>query len=480
MPKFVFLGTDLVLYAMVLTLAWYVWRIVINPNLRATWEKVVRDPVALSASLVLAVFALVMLVDSVHFRVALPPPQGAAANAPVSYAPTTKSLLDVVLSQQIATREIGYSRPLAYQAFEKAPMIVNGQSVRGFPRLAFGGAQLVDPETQWGSDVLARSLAGVVSGLLVAACAVMLTAWVVRGAHGGTSAALRDIGRDRTHLPLRAALITFAVICVVVGPVLALMGHYHVLGTDRTGNDVFYQSLKSVRTAFVIGTLATVATLPFAVVLGILAGYFKGWVDEVIQYLYTTLSSVPNVLLIAACVLMVQVYLDQHSEMFETGSERSDVKIFLLCVILGVTGWATLCRLIRGETLKLRELDFVQAATAFGVSHSRIMARHIAPNVMHLVLITTVLSFSDLILYEAVLTYVGVGVDPSMNSFGGMINQARSEMSKDPVVWWSFVSAFVFMVTLVLAANLFADGVRDAFDPRARSFRPRLRRAAIS
>jgi peptide/nickel transport system permease protein len=255
--------------------------------------------------------------------------------------------------------------------------------------------------------------------------------------------------------------------------VIALAGSYHVLGTDRTGNDVLYQSLKSVRTAFVIGTLATMATLPFAIVLGVLAGYFKGWVDEAIQYVYTTLTSVPNVLLIAACVLMVQVYLDHHAEMFETGSERSDLKIFLLCVILGLTGWATLCRLIRGETLKLRELDFVQAATAFGVSHAKIMARHIVPNVMHLVLITTVLSFSELILYEAVLTYVGVGVDPSMNSFGGMINLARSQMSGDPVVWWSFVSAFVFMVTLVLAANLFADGVRDAFDPRARSFRPR-------
>ena len=104
------------------------------------------------------------------------------------------------------------------------------------------------------------------------------------------------------------------------------------------------------------------------------------------------------------------------------------------------------------------------------------MARHILPNVMHLVLITTVLSFSDLILYEAVLTYVGVGVDASTSSFGSMINLARSEMSRDPVVWWSFAAAFGFMVTLVLAANLFADGVRDAFDPRSRAQRPRLSR----
>jgi peptide/nickel transport system permease protein len=89
-------------------------------------------------------------------------------------------------------------------------------------------------------------------------------------------------------------------------------------------------------------------------------------------------------------------------------------------------------------------------------------------------LIVTVLEFSALILYEAVLSYVGVGVDSSMSSFGGMINLARNEMSRDPVVWWPFAAAFVFMVALVLAANLFADGVRDAFDPRSRAFRPRL------
>jgi peptide/nickel transport system permease protein len=170
----------------------------------------------------------------------------------------------------------------------------------------------------------------------------------------------------------------------------------------------------------------------------------------------------------------VQVFLDKNPELFETGAERADLKVFLLCVILGVTGWSGLCRLVRAETLKLRELEFVQAATAFGVPTGRILVRHIVPNVVHLVLITTVLNFSDLILYEAVLTYVGVGVDPSTSSFGGMINLARSEMSRDPVVWWSFVAAFAFMVALVLAANLFADGVRDAFDPRARALRPRL------
>ena len=472
-PKLVLLWTDVVLYAMLLLLAWYAWRVRLNPNLRATWNRVARDPAALCAGLVLALFALVTLADSVHFRRALPAAAGAPARAPTFYATSTESLLDAVLARQVQMRESGYSEPLAYLGFNMQAFERDGQPVRDFPRLGFGGAHLASP-SDWAGDVQVRAAAGVVAGLVFALLATLLTAWLIRADPGGWSGALKDIAADRTHLPLRAALVTIGVVCVLVGPVVALMGHYHVFGTDRTGNDVLYQALKSVRTAFVIGTLATVATLPLAMVLGVLAGYFKGWVDEVIQYLYTTLTSVPNVLLIAACVLMVQVFLDKHPDMFETGAERSDLKMFLLCVILGLTGWATLCRLIRGETLKLRELDFVQAATAFGVSHARIMARHIMPNVMHLVLITTVLSFSDLILYEAVLTYVGVGVDPSMNSFGGMINLARSEMSRDPVVWWSFIAAFGFMVALVLAANLFADGVRDAFDPRARSLRPRV------
>jgi peptide/nickel transport system permease protein len=479
MPKIVLLWTDVVLYAMLLALAWYGWRIRSNANLRATWHKVFRDPAAFSAAIVMLLFALVTLADSVHFRRALPSAAGSPTSAQTFYATNTESLLDLLMARQLEMREIGYSEPLAYLGLNKEPMEVDGKPTRDFPRLQHAGRHLSDPASQWTGDVLLRAGGGALAGLVFAAGITLLVAWMLSRAHGGMGPALRAIAADQSDLPWRAALLTTLVLSLICGAVIGLMDHYHVFGTDRTGNDVLYQALKSVRTAFVIGTLATVATLPFAVGLGLLAGYFRGWVDEVIQYAYTTLSSVPNVLLIAACVLMVQVFLDKNPDLFETGLERSDLKIFLLCVILGLTGWATLCRLVRAETLKLRELDFVQAATAFGVSDTRIMARHIAPNVMHLVLITTVLSFSDLILYEAVLTYVGVGVDPSMNSFGGMINLARSEMSRDPVVWWSFAAAFGFMVTLVLAANLFADGVRDAFDPRARSLRPRFKRSPV-
>ncbi|MES2717377.1 MAG: ABC transporter permease [Pseudomonadota bacterium] len=471
--KFVVLWTDVALWALFAAIAGYGLRVARHDNLRATWRRVLRDAPAVCSAGVLLLFVLITLLDSVHFRRALPASAGQAAGR-VFYDTRTESLLDMVLARPIAMRETTYSAPLAYLAITKQTVTRDGQAVRELPRLIHGGAHLTDPATQWQADLVRRAATGALLGLGVALLAGLGAAVLLGRSHGGLGPAWRAIAADRTHYPVRALLLTTALVFVAGGAVVALMGHYHVFGTDRTGNDVLVQTLKSIRTAFVIGMLSTLATLPIAVVLGILAGWYRGWVDEVVQYLYTTLSSVPNVLLIAACVLMVQVALDKHPEWFETGAERADLKVFLLCVILGVTGWATLCRLVRAETLKLRELEFVQAATAFGVAPARIMARHILPNVMHLVLITTVLNFSDLILYEAVLTYVGVGVDPSTSSFGGMINLARSEMSRDPVVWWSFAAAFGFMVALVLAANLFADGVRDAFDPRSRALRPRF------
>jgi peptide/nickel transport system permease protein len=260
-----------------------------------------------------------------------------------------------------------------------------------------------------------------------------------------------------------------ALILSLLGSALMLSTHYHIFGTDKVGQDVFYQSLKSIRTGLVIGTLTTLIMLPFALLLGIMAGYFRGWVDDVIQYIYTTLSSIPSVLLIAAAVLMMQVYMEIHPELFDTIAVRADLRLLFLCIILGVTSWTGLCRLLRGEALKLREMEYIQAAHAFGVSHWRIISRHILPNVMHIVLIATVMDFSGLVLAEAVLSYLGVGVDPSMISFGTMINAARLEMAREPMVWWALLSSFSFMFTLVLSANLFADAVQNAFNPRIKT-----------
>jgi peptide/nickel transport system permease protein len=136
---------------------------------------------------------------------------------------------------------------------------------------------------------------------------------------------------------------------------------------------------------------------------------------------------------------------------------------------MGITSWTGLCRVLRGETLKLREADFVQASEAMGIPRLKIMLKDIVPNVMHIVLITAVLSFSGRVLAEAVLSYLGVGVGADTISWGTMINDARLELARSPVIWWKLFAAFIFMLGLVLPANLFGDAVRDALDPKLRT-----------
>lgn len=472
MPKFVFLWTDIALWLMVLGALAYAWHVRRSPNLRATWARVARDTPAMCSAVVLAAFALVGLLDSVHYRPQLPPAPGAAADATPVYAPAVKSALDGLLGGSVLTQpEKTYSSPLAVRQFTKETLLVDDKPVRDFPRLRAAGTHLADPDRDHLGDVSYRLGLGLAAGLAVSLVgAGLLFACLAR--RGGASAAAEALLGGRAEVPWRAMAITFTLLCLVAGALAGLSSGYHALGTDRIGNDVLWQALKSIRTALVIGSLTTLAMLPPAIIFGIAAGYFKGRVDDAIQYLYTTITSIPGVLLVAACALMMQVYIDNHADLFDTSAARADLRLFLLCMILGFTGWAGLCRLLRAETLKLRELEYVQAARAFGVSHWRIMTRHLLPNVAHLVLITVVLEFSGLVLYEAVLSYLGIGVDPSMNSFGSMIDGARLEMSRDPMIWWNLMTAFLFMLALVLAANLFADAVRDAFDPRTRRYKP--------
>ncbi len=123
----------------------------------------------------------------------------------------------------------------------------------------------------------------------------------------------------------------------------------------------------------------------------------------------------------------------------------------------------------RGETLKHRDRDYVRAARALGVSHGRILLRHILPNLMPLVIIQVTLSFSGVVLYEAILSYLQIGVEPGMGSWGNMIDAARLELAREPVIWWNLVAASTALFVLVLAFNVVGDALRDAIDPRLRS-----------
>ena len=417
-------------------------------HIKRPLQKIVRSKVGMVSLVILLFFVLIGLLDSVHFK-----PANNKSNEIIS-------LLDYWATPLREHGEKTYSAPFAATLYSKELItLANGTTQWGYPRLAFGGRHLDDPETQHVPDVLQKAGWGLAQGASLIGFFMVLM-W-----------ALSAVQYKRFMRSSTAKAVWFVVFVIVslTYALIYLSAYYHVLGTDKVGEDVFYQAVKSIRTGLVLGTLTTLIMLPMAIIFGILAGFFRGWVDDVIQYIYTTLNSIPSVLLIAASILMVQVYMANHEQDFTSVIVRADMRLLFLCLILGVTSWTGLCRLLRAETLKLREMEYVQAAQALGVKQNMILLRHILPNVMHIVLISVVLDFSSLVLAEAVLSYINIGVDPTTYSWGNMINGARLEMAREPIVWWSLSAAFVFMFALVLAANLFADTVQDAFDPRRSS-----------
>ncbi|MEZ5540546.1 MAG: ABC transporter permease [Pseudomonadota bacterium] len=463
----VILWTDALVFLLTFVVLVFILYARRKPHLATPWRRVFSGRIAAASAVVLLAFVLVGLLDSIHFRLPL---AGNGAGGEVHYAVDVLSVLDVLAGPLRTQVEKTYSAPFATHLYAKETVErPDGTQLREYPPLQYGGAHLAAAGLDKGADILRRCLHAVAGAAAAAVLLLgLLAAWLGRR-HGIPPRVMAGrILAGRGAQPWRTVLAAFTLLLLLLLLAVNLAGAYHVLGTDKVGQDVLYQSLKSIRTGLLIGTLTTLVMLPFAIFMGIVAGYARGWVDDLVQYIYTTLNSIPHVLLIAAAILMLQVYMANHPEYFETTVERADIRLLFLCIILGITSWTGLCRLLRGESLKLREAEYIQAAAAFGVAHARIITRHILPNVMHIVLITVVLDFSGLVLAEAVLSYVGVGVDPTMNSWGNMINGARMEMAREPVVWWSLLSAFLFMFALVLAANLFSDAVRDAFDPRLR------------
>jgi peptide/nickel transport system permease protein len=460
-------STDALIYLLVAVAVSFFFYVRRHEHLRAPWRQIIRRRLAMASLVILSAYIIIGLMDSIHYRL---PVSDSGSTTTTQYSPEILSLLDYVVAPLRDGVEKTYSAPFAAHLFAKETIeLPDGTSRRGYPRLVYGGAHLDNPATERIPDIMKTTALALFQGIVLDIVLIaMLIVWIARRCSQTFGRTACDIFRGRTAVPWAVILGTMSLVIILVVLAIELGSKYHILGTDKVGQDVFYQSLKSIRTGLVIGTLTTLVMLPFAILLGIMAGYFRGWVDDVIQYFYTTLSSIPGVLLIAAMILIVNVIIENHPERYTDVNQQANARLLFLCIILGITSWTSLCRLLRGESLKLREVDYIQAAKAFGVRNVKIITRHILPNVMHIVLITVVLDFSGLVLAEAVLSYVGVGVDPSMNSWGNMINGARLEMAREPAVWWSLMAAFVFMFTLVLSANLFSDAVRDAFDPRIR------------
>lgn len=239
----------------------------------------------------------------------------------------------------------------------------------------------------------------------------------------------------------------------------------HLLGTNYAGRDNFSQIIQGTRIAFEIGLLTSFIVIPLGFVLGAIAGYFGRKTDTVIVYLYSVVDSVPNILLIMAIAYVVRGAIDR-SPLFQNITRYIDSGLLAVCVGMGFTGWVSLCRLIRAEYFKHRERQYVLAARALGASDASIMFHQILPNVSHLVIINFSLRFPGLILTEAVLSYLGVGIT-NEPSWGAIINDAKQRLWLGN--WWELAGATAAMFFLVLALNLFGDALRDALDPKLRT-----------
>ena len=243
------------------------------------------------------------------------------------------------------------------------------------------------------------------------------------------------------------------------------------LGTDRLGRSNFLRAVYSVRVAILVGLVTGIVSVFIGAVMGLAAGYFGGWVDVIIMWLYSTFASIPNIVLL---ILLVYVFREGTiDEMINAatggllekllGGSRLDSTLIPVYVAFCATFWIGPCRIIRGETLKLREQEYVQAAQVLGFGKLRILFRHLMPNVSHLMLINFSLLFIGAIKSEVILSFLGLGVNEGA-SWGVMISFAKDEVVNGN--FWQIGVATAFMFVLVLAFNVLSDAMQDILDPK--------------
>ena len=230
----------------------------------------------------------------------------------------------------------------------------------------------------------------------------------------------------------------------------------HGFGTDFLGRSVWRKTLYGAKISLTVAFLASLISIAIGLPLGAMAGYFKGWVDEVIVWFFTTVQSIPHIVLILAFAFVMK-----GRTFF--GYQLRGISVVYL--VMGLTSWVGLCRLIRGEVIKHRNRDYVTAAKAYGCSRRRIILRHIIPNVFHLVIISFSLRFVSFIHAEVILSFLGLGVKGEP-SWGVMIDDARQELYRG--CWWQLAAATLAIGLLSLALNIVGDALRDAMDPKLR------------
>jgi len=235
----------------------------------------------------------------------------------------------------------------------------------------------------------------------------------------------------------------------------------NILGTDFLGRSVLRKTIYGARVSLTIAFWASIISILIGVPLGAAAGYFRGFIDDIVVWIYTTLSSIPYILLILAFALVLRgKTLNLNSLGLGTISLSGISTVYLA---IGLTSWVDICRLIRAEVMKHKQREYILAALSYGCSNSRIIFRHLIPNVFHLIIISFSLRFVGFIQAEVILSFLGLG-EKNSPSWGAMIDAARLDLPKG--YWWEMTAATAAIFLISLALNIFGDALRDSLDPK--------------
>ena len=219
----------------------------------------------------------------------------------------------------------------------------------------------------------------------------------------------------------------------------------HILGTDHLGRDVFSRIVYGVRVSLLIGILAVAISAIFGIVLGLIAGFYGGIFDDIIMRIADVQLAIPLILLAIAVIVVL----------------GSSIEVLIL--VIGFTQWMAYARMVRGETLSLREKDFVTSGYAVGASDMRIIVRYIFPNTLASLMVLITLNMALVIVLEAGLSFLGLGIQPPEPSLGTMLSESKDYLSR---AWWLSTFPGLTIMIIIMGINLFGDGLRDVLDPR--------------
>jgi peptide/nickel transport system permease protein len=235
----------------------------------------------------------------------------------------------------------------------------------------------------------------------------------------------------------------------------------HWFGTDSTGRDVFNRIIYGGQISIFIGVLAVVLEVTLGTVIGGMAAYFGGWVDAILMRFTEAMLAIPSLFLL----IVLAKFLGQNAPTINIFGRTFSGSVGIVILVIGMTSWMYLARIVRANVLSLKELDYISAAKALGANYSRIFFNHLIPNTLGPIIVTATLGVANAILTEAYVSFLGLGVQPPTSTWGNMMDQAQSFLIQG--VWWMWVFPSIFIVFTILCINLMGDGLRDAFDPRS-------------